>query len=124
MESFRTRAKAGGARQVTDEYSTTPDHLQTVSTGNELKTDPFVFTVPEAGVYEIGAKITKYKPTGKFETVRNPDYRWWKFWDVEPKLIQREIYVQSEEWTGKELRSLKVGEQFDLKQIGFARKIL
>jgi len=54
-----------------------------------LKPEPIAWCAPVNGFYSIRASMTRIIHTGKFETVRNPDRRWWSFW--KPKFITREI---------------------------------
>lgn len=68
------------------------------------------YIAPTSGYYEVCAKIVIYKPTGKFETVKNPNRRWYEFW--KPKFIQREIYEMTEEFKGRDVIYLKQGQHY------------
>ena len=50
----------------------------------------YIYKAPLGGYYSIRTKMTKYVPTGEYETVLNYKWRWWKPWV--PKMVIQEIY--------------------------------
>lgn len=68
----------------------------------------YQYHAPVAGYYHVSSVVYHYRPTGKYETIKNPKYRWYKPW-VE-KYITREIYEMIADNTGVEIRRYMAGE--------------
>lgn len=73
------------------------------------------FTVQISGYYEISATMHHARPTGKFEEVPNPDFKWWTFWL--PKTVTREIWDYSESKTGRQVVYAKAGDRLEMPVI-------
>lgn len=70
-----------------------------------------IYTIPINGTYVVSSKMVRFEPTGEFETIKNPHYRWWKFLSGQPKMIQREIMRQVETWDGREVKVFSAGDE-------------
>ena len=66
------------------------------------------YKAPVAGNYLIQGKVYKYRPTGKFEDVPNPDRYWFEFW--KPRMISQEIWEMYETLEGRQVVFLKEDE--------------
>lgn len=65
------------------------------------------YTVPKSGFYQISANCTYYKGTGNFETVKNPNKKWFQFW--KPKTVTQEIYERTDSGEVSQLYYLSEG---------------
>lgn len=81
----------------------------------EYKTDCSVYRAPTSGYYTTRAVMTRYRGTGKFETVRNIDRRWFQFW--KPKTVTQEIYERIEEKNGIETKFYNQGDVIQAEDI-------
>ena len=66
------------------------------------------YFAPTEGYYRVKCEVTTVRPTGKFQTIRNPERRWWQIWL--PEFIEKEIYETVKEMTGEMVVYLKEGE--------------
>ena len=80
-----------------------------------------VYTVPVSGYYQLSATNVHIIPTGEYETVLNPNKRWYEFW--KPKLITREIYKTEFREDGVQIKLLKAGETVDTTDMTWIRRI-
>jgi hypothetical protein len=71
----------------------------------------FKYTVPVTGHYLVSAKVISCIPTGKFETVKNPNRKWYMFW--EPRMITREIMECVHHDGGVQVQFLYKGVEID-----------
>lgn len=53
------------------------------------------YYAPVSGYYQVTSELIRHVPTGKFQTIPNPEKRWYQFW--KPKMITREIMQQVRE---------------------------
>jgi hypothetical protein len=83
-----------------------------MSDDHESYKDVPIFTAPTGGYYRIACEVTTMKPTGRFETVLNPERKWWKFWLS--KTVTREVYETIQEANGSMVAYLKAGEHTKL----------
>lgn len=67
------------------------------------------YKAPLEGYYTVSAKIFTATPTGEFEEVPNPEYRWFTFWL--PKTITREKILFEENDLGSQIKYLKKDEE-------------
>lgn len=65
------------------------------------------FKIPESNIYTVSWYKYFYKPTGKFEMVLNPNWRWWKFWVN--KYVTQEIVVCEKIENSSETKTYVVG---------------
>lgn len=73
------------------------------------------YTAPTDGLYEFKSEIVFFIPTGEFEEVENPNYRWWKPWV--PKTILQKKYRRHTEVGPTQLVRLKQGESIAVTEI-------
>lgn len=67
------------------------------------------YKVPIDGYYMVSQEIAYYTPTGKMETVPNPDREWWEFW--KPMTITQPEYIMEWKPNGQQILKLKTGEE-------------
>lgn len=70
------------------------------------------YAAPSSGWYTVKAEVFTFTPTGEYETILNPDKKWWQFW--KKRYIIREIYKTEKSLTGSEVRLLAEGEIIDV----------
>lgn len=66
------------------------------------------YRAPIAGFYQISSYVTRATPTGKYETVPNPDRKWYTPWLL--RTIQQQIYTFETVSEGREVRRLEKDE--------------
>lgn len=69
------------------------------------------YTIPQAGMYQITARIMRAIPTGRYETVPNPDRRFWEFW--KPRWVTRQIYRYDTSPEGIQVIRLNPGDRVE-----------
>lgn len=76
-----------------------------------IKSSETNYVIPAGGNYLVSTEIITGIPTGKYETIINPNKKWWQFWL--PKYIKSEIFEYKWIYAGKEHRYLLTGEVVD-----------
>jgi len=74
-----------------------------------------IYKAPTSGFYQVSAEATTYEPTGEFETVSNPKYKWYTPWRA--KTITQEKYKKVIHEVGLKTIYLKEGENIDSKHV-------
>jgi hypothetical protein len=74
------------------------------------------FIAPIAGYYKVKGSCTTMVPTGKFETINNPDRKWWQLW--KPRIITNEIMKKKEGAPFDQIVYLQRWEEIDIELIG------
>jgi len=67
------------------------------------------YKAPLDGYYQVSSTMYTANPTGEFEEVANPEYKWYKFWI--PRTIMREKWSFETIQSGTEVKYLKQGEE-------------
>lgn len=70
-----------------------------------------IYKAPTSGFYAVKSLLYTSKPTGQFETVKNPDRRhWFQYW--RPELITRGIYETVETLEAQKIIFLIENEEY------------
>jgi hypothetical protein len=76
-------------------------------------------TVPLDGFYQVSSPLYHWEPVpGSFETVPNPNRKWWQFW--KPKHILQQKYRTWISHSGLEMRYFKKGDVIPVPKTGFS----
>lgn len=68
-------------------------------THSKYNNTDITYTISKAGYYETAMKVCLWLPTGKYETILNPNRLFFQFW--KPRYITREIYEMTEDYSGR-----------------------
>lgn len=71
------------------------------------------YKAPLSGTYSISIASSRAIATGNFETVSNPDRKWYQIW--KPKTIVREIYRYEHIMYDQTFKTLKLGDRVEIQ---------
>lgn len=69
------------------------------------------YVAPTTGWYSIKTEVITCIPTLEYETIPNPDKKWWEFWKED--FVNRQIYKTEKAWVGSGMKLLVEGEIVD-----------
>lgn len=72
-----------------------------------MRNKNFKFKTPKSNIDTVSWYKYFYKPTGKFETILNLNWKWWKFWVN--KYVAQEIVVCEKIRISSETKTYEVG---------------